>query len=188
MVKVRVGIWVASGILAFGIHMTTSASLPAGIGLLVGAVAGEVVGRRVQGPRRLSQWTARLIAATAALAVLAGLAALWAIAMTETNGDLPPPLEEAAADAEAYRHALAANDFESYRDVVEANVVLGITIEQAFEVERTCIDWSAVTISIEPHGISPFSAGVTFAAGEQDLVRSFNYQSGRWVVTADAKC
>lgn len=101
--------------------------------------------------------------------------------------DGPPRWELLAADADDYRAALAAGDLETYLNI--AKPILGVTLEDAFTVERACLDWEAAGVAVAPSEVSLFGV-VTFSTDDASLVRTFGYQSrpDRWIATVEPNC
>ncbi len=135
----------------------------------------------------------RFAATTAVIVLSAGLVLIPPILL---NRQPPPPsLETVPTAANEYARTLAEGDFESYRETV--NHVYGVAIEDAFRVESGCIDWTSVTVSVAPRGVSPLEALVTFSDGASRVARDFQYVAakdffqrvtGHWVPTVDERC
>lgn len=183
-------IWIIAALLGVDIYTLTGAAASAVTVLVVGVLLGTAVERLTAS--RSEEAMTMAVAVMAGVALVVVVSSVWAIANLEpTSGpdsDGPPPLEAVVAEAELYRAALAESDLEAFSHAVGPRLMLGMTLAEVFEVERSCLDWDAAVVSIAPHGISPFLAEVTFSAEDRVLVRTFQYLAGRWAVTADARC
>lgn len=126
----------------------------------------------------------RVITATVLVVSLFGL--VWALTGRSSDSADSPPLDSVASDANEYVRALAEEDLAAYRDLVD--LVVGVSVEDAFRVERGCVDWRSVNVAVIPNEISPVIAYVTFSDGTSSLTRDFEYVSGHWVPTADDSC
>ena len=126
----------------------------------------------------------RIVASTAAVILLLGV--VWILANRGGPDAASPSLESVADDAGEYARVLAEGDFEAYQEMVDHT--FGATVEEAFRVESTCIDWTLATVSVAPNEVSPTIVYVTFSDGASSLVRDFQYTSGHWVPTVDDSC
>lgn len=134
----------------------------------------------------------RFVGAIAVVLLWVGLVAIPPVLLNSSPSS--PSLETLPTDADEYVQTLAEEDFETYRDLV--NHVYGVAVEDAFRVERQCLDWNSVTMSVTPNDVSPMVAYVTFSDGSSSMARDFEYVtvrdllrvSGHWVPTVDDSC
>lgn len=175
LLRPRIEIGIA--MLIVGLLAQTFFGQPYGIVLVVVGIA-EIVYSLIRDRGRGA------LKVTASALVLVALGSTWLMA---TRPDGPPSLELLAADADDYRAALAAGDLETYLNI--AKPILGVTLEDAFTVERACLDWEAAGVAVAPSEVSLFGV-VTFSTDDASLVRTFGYQShpDRWIATVEPNC
>ncbi|NOY55757.1 MAG: hypothetical protein GXP34_07190 [Actinobacteria bacterium] len=109
------------------------------------------------------------------------------VAIRDRQGVGGEPQQEAAIPIVAeYQRALAEGDLDTYRSI--SKPMLGTSITEAFAVERGCLDWNVVVVSLRDHEISPYVAVATFSDGDRSLARTLMYESNGWIVTVQPDC